>query len=233
MPNDLKISGGKAKSILVCFAVGTEASAFRSIHKTDDKFQYHRLITGMGSNNAEEVVRRKLDQLSAVDEIWSCGFAGGLNPELELGAGIYSWNMESVTDRSNMIASRLKSVGFRQGTFKMTRVPLDTAEQKQELFRESGADAVEMESGVIAQIGAERSIPTLTLRAISDTADESFPIPFGRLMDDNQRIRVFRLMGFVVSHPGLLVRLIRFRNNLEKPLKNLKEALAKISEPTN
>ena len=115
----------------------------------------------------------------------------------------------------------------------MAPIPLDTIEQKRECFQKTGADAVEMESEAIARVGRERSIPTLTLRAISDTSEESFPIPFGRLMDENQRIRVLSLIRYVVSHPGLLIRLISFRRGLEKPLMTLKTALAALSKPEN
>lgn len=230
-------SRSNAKSILVCFAVGAEASAFRSIQKSTPNVRYYRLITGMGPDNAKRKVRQELDRLGSVDEIWSCGFAGGLSPEWCLGDGLFEWHGVGISttgngnDREKEVGSKLQGIGWRSGTFIMTSVPLDTVDQKRQCFERTTADAVEMESAAIAEVGKERSIPTLTLRAISDTAEESFPIPFGQFMDEKRRIRIIPLVGHILTHPGLLVRLIRFRKSLEKPLETIRRGLEVLSTP--
>lgn len=239
MPNDLKPSDPKAKSILVCFAVGTEASAFRSIQQTNPGVRFYRLITGMGPDNAERKVREALDRLGVVHEIWSCGFAGGLNPDLQLGDGLFEWHEVKIKVKVNDIGHesdplmeiqrKLQSAGWRSGQFVMTQTPLDTVDQKRDCFSKTGADAVEMESEAIARVGQQFSIPTLTLRAISDTAQESFPIPFGRFMDHKRRLRILPFIGYILTHPGVIVRLIRFRKSLEKPLETIRRGLEALT----
>lgn len=188
----------------------------------------------MGSNNAERKVREALERLGSVDEIWSCGFAGGLNPEFQLGDGLFDWHGVSEEgndgNRRSEIQSKLEPAGWRSGKFVMTQIPLDTVDQKRDCFEKTNADAVEMESAAIAGVGLEKSIPTLTLRAISDTAEESFPIPFGRFMDENRRVRILHLAGYILAHPGLIGRLIRFRKNLEKPLETIRRGLESLAQ---
>src|SRR5258708_6980282 len=77
-------------SVVVCFAVKEEAKYF--IPATDGHCAV--LITGMGRKNAAESLRRTLS-MSRPGIVITAGFAGGLNPGLQLGKVIFEADPES------------------------------------------------------------------------------------------------------------------------------------------
>jgi len=71
---------------LICFALKEEAAPFH-------KIAAHRpgvftVITGIGRQNAEKSMRNMLASCSP-EMVLTCGFAGGLNPELKLGDVVF------------------------------------------------------------------------------------------------------------------------------------------------
>lgn len=88
-----------------------------------------------------------------------------------------------------------------------------TPADKARLFRESRCAAVEMESDVIAPLAARHQVPLLSLRAISDSAEETLDARFLRLVDAEGRPRVARAAGFVVMHPTKLPALLRLQRS--------------------
>src|SRR6478672_4366281 len=67
--------------VLVCFAVKEEAQ-FRKFSKDDSRIT--KLITGIGRRNAEKSFRDFV-QVKSPQRVFTCGFAGALNPALKLG----------------------------------------------------------------------------------------------------------------------------------------------------
>jgi nucleoside phosphorylase len=86
-----------------------------------------------------------------------------------------------------------------------------TAADKACLRQKLGADAVEMESGVIHQTCLRRKIPCTTVRAISDTAREDLPFDFSKFARPDQSIRIPRLLLALAGSPGKLGPLLRLR----------------------
>ena len=74
-------------STLVCFALREEAAPFRKMVTARPDVSI--LITGIGRKNAENAVREFLaggvGTLAPPELVLTCGFAGGLNPDLKLG----------------------------------------------------------------------------------------------------------------------------------------------------
>src|ERR1035438_431358 len=68
-------------STLICFALKEEAAPFRKIAAR--KPGVFTLITGIGRQNAERSVREFL-LAGSPKMVFTCGFAGGLNPDLKL-----------------------------------------------------------------------------------------------------------------------------------------------------
>ena len=86
-----------------------------------------------------------------------------------------------------------------------------------------------METETIAELCAAHDLPILSLRAISDTADEPFPAPANVLFDlARQKTNFARLGFYLVTHPAALVRLNAFRKRIRIARKKLADALDKI-----
>ncbi len=72
---------------------------------------------------------------------------------------------------------------------------VSTPTEKAELFRQTGALAVDMESDRVRKWAGENGIPFIGIRAISDTADEALdPAVVGLVdeMGDQDRCRLLR-----------------------------------------
>ena len=73
-------------STLICFALREEAAPFRKL--AAGRADFSILIVGIGRQNAEKSVRDFL-ATQAPERVLTCGFAGGLNPDLKLGEVVF------------------------------------------------------------------------------------------------------------------------------------------------
>ena len=198
--------------LLICFAVEEEAKFFR------DKGDCEVLVTGMGRHNAAESIRKALPIVQP-QLVLTCGFAGGLNPELKLGTIIFD------EDFGVGLSEHLTEAGCISGSFHCSRRVAVTAQEKSELWKSTKADAVEMESSVIRTICREFRIPSATVRVISDTAQEDLPLDFNALMTSNDRINYAKLAWAVLTSPGKIPKLIEFQRQTIVAARNLAQVL--------
>src|SRR5271169_4550859 len=131
------------------------------------------LITGIGRQNAETSLRKFLEK-NLPKLVLTCGFAGGLNPELETGDVVFMTGYAALEERLVNADARLANF------FTAPRIATTVAEKKK-LREETGADVVEMESGAILAVCRESRIPCAMVRVISDTASEDLPLDFNAL----------------------------------------------------
>ena len=177
----------------------------------------------MGAKNAEASVKSALEEWEPGRVITS-GFAGGLNPGLSTGAVVFD------ADEDFGSANEWGNSDAKPGRFHCAdRVAVDP-EEKSKLLEATGADAVEMESGVIRRICSELSIPSATVRVISDAADESLPLDFNRLMKADISLDYGRLAWALMKAPGKIPELIRFQKRVNQAAKNLADVLSKALE---
>ncbi len=81
---------------------------------------------------------------------------------------------------------------------------ITSAEEKRSLAHTFAAVAVDMESAAIARVCRERSLPFATVRAISDTAEETIPPAVTTFFDPDGRLRFARIAAELVARPRLL-----------------------------
>ncbi len=206
--------------LLVCFAVKEEARPFQSAWETREGDQV--LITGMGHQNAERAIRQALGK-SRPGLVLTCGFAGGLDPALPTGSVVFE------TAGSPEWVDRLTNTGARPATFHCARRIAVSAREKAQLRESSHADAVEMESGVIAGICRAEQIPCATVRVVLDTASQDLPLDFNRLLTPEQRIDPRKLALALLRNPGRVPELIRFQRQVRVAAACLASVLVKIT----
>jgi nucleoside phosphorylase len=190
------------RSTVVCFAVKEEARFFTTEPGSNGRIQ--TLVTGMGPRNAENGIRRLL-ATEHPGLVLSCGFAGGLRPGLERGSIVFAVDLET------NLHSPLLAIGAIPVHFHCADQVATTAEQKRTLRQTTGADAVEMESGIICNACHSHKIPSGTVRVILDTADEDLPLDFNKLMNKDQRIDYARLAMTLVKSPWKIPALLRLQ----------------------
>ncbi len=218
-------------SIIVCFALKEEAAPFRKM--AAGKSGVSILIVGIGRENAEKSVRdflagqtRLAGTLAPPDLVLTCGFAGGLNPDLKLGDVVFELGTRNSELGTQLLAASAKPAKF----FCADRIATTVAEKKK-LRAETGADVVEMESAAIQAVCAVRGIPCATARVISDTADEDLPLDFNALSKPDKSLDFGKLFFAIAKSPGKIGALMQLQKKTSFAAKQLADVLAKITFP--
>ena len=203
--------------VLVCFAVRDEARHFRP----RDNTRCEVLVSGIGKLNAERALLRALEAGSP-RLVLTCGYAGGLNPQLRQGEVVFDADPESG------LVALLAKLGSKPVRFHCADRVITTATEKQALWQLTNADAVEMESSVIRDICLRRHIPTATIRVISDDAGQDLPMDFNSLSGPDGNISYGRLTLALVRSPGLVPKLMRFQRELRTCGRALGRVLSEV-----
>ncbi len=204
---------------LVCFAVKEEARWFRP----EPGAHVRILVTGMGAAPAATSFRQSLQGWSGAAPalVLTCGFAGGLNPEL--GPGVVLYETADTT-----IASRLMATGARPARIHCAPRVAVTRAEKAALREGTQADAVEMESGVIQKLCADAGLPCATVRAISDSALVDLPIDFNPLITPRGTLRIGGLIRQVLLNPAKVAGLLALQRNTARAARALGRCLEQV-----
>jgi adenosylhomocysteine nucleosidase len=226
--------------LLICFALKEEAAPFR---KSGLRRGHHVLLTGIGRANAEKSLREFLAAHSP-ELILTCGFAGGLNPDLHLGDVVFEISSGGSRRESAQIKigeksepidigcyEKLIAAGAKPAKFFCADRIATTVAEKKRLRAETGADAVEMESAAIHAVCAERGIPCATIRVISDTANEDLPLDFNALAKPDKSLDFGKLFLTLAKSPGKIGELMELQKKISFAAEQLAEVLAKIVFP--
>ena len=195
----------------------------------------------MGRKNAEKSVREFL-ATSSPGLVLTCGFAGGLNPDLKLGDVVFETSFpcssrgdEAQTEIGNQSEpphvgcyEKLVAAGAKPVRFFCADRIATTVDEKRKLRAETGADAVEMESEAIHAVCRERGIPCATVRVISDTADEDLPLDFNRLSKPDQSLDYGKLAWVIAKSPRKIGALMQLQKQTRFAAERLAEVLSKI-----
>jgi len=198
---------------LVCFAVKQEAQALLRASRE----RVRPLITGMGRANAERAAREALRKAKP-SLVLTCGFAGGLDPELPGGVVLFE------TDPQSPVAPFLAAAGAKPAKFHCADQVAVKASEKRALRATTGADAVEMESAHIRSICREVGIPAATLRVILDPANEDLPVDFNQLMKEDRSLDFKKLALLLLRSPRTIKGLLA----LQQQSRHAAEALANV-----
>jgi nucleoside phosphorylase len=208
-------------SILVCFALKEEAAPFHKVAATHPGI--FTLIVGIGRENAEKSVRNFLNT-TAPKLVFTCGFAGGLNPDLKLGEVAFE-------TADGDLSAKLLAAGAKPAKIHCADRIATTVAEKQALRAETGADVVEMESAAIQAVCRERGIPCATVRVISDTANEDLPLDFNALAKPDKSLDFGKLAWAIAKRPGKIGALMALGKKTGFAARQLSGVLEKAISP--
>ena len=208
------------RKVLVCFAVKEEARAFKKLAAKRGNLKV--ILVGMGKRNAERAIRAALAK-ERPQLVLTCGFAGGLRPDLVMGTVVFA------ADPETGLESALLAAGAKKAHFHCAEGVAATAEQKRALREATAADAVEMESRVICAVCREQRIPSATVRVILDTANEDLPLDFSQLMTADQKLSYGKLAVALAKSPGKVGGLLRLQKQTRAAAGSLAEILARVT----
>ena len=183
------------------------------------------LHTGVGEKVCRERLGKFLED-QQFDFLISTGFAGALNEELQIGDLLVAKNFSAI-DLSDRCS--LSGVPIHTADLLTTSALIDSSEERNNVARASGADAVDMETEFIARACAAHGVRLLSLRVITDTPREPLPAPPNVLFDiQKQRTDALRFARFFVAHPRRIAQLIQFATRIARARTALADALVKV-----
>jgi adenosylhomocysteine nucleosidase len=205
------------RQLLVFFALEEEAAPFRRLAAGRKEIEI--VVSGVGAARAMSAARRALAG-PPPRMVLTCGYAGALDPALQIGAVLADADPESG------LAEKLSILGARPARFLCSPTILVTAAQKRQARAASSADAVEMESAPIRQICRGAGVPAATVRVISDVAEEDLPLDFNQLARPDQSLDPLKLVWAITKSPGCIPGLWRLRAHTRLAGSNLASILA-------
>ena len=185
------------------------------------------LHTGVGRKSCQ----LKIDNFLRTEQprcLISAGFAGAAREDFQVGDLLVA---ENFSDRK--LASEAQQIladgSVRTAKLFTSATIVDSIAARNEIARTNGADAVDMETEVIAQACSVRAIPMLSLRVISDSLREPFPVSPSILFDiERQRTNAAKLSLHLIKHPGALFDLFRFARQITQARRILTDAIVDL-----
>jgi adenosylhomocysteine nucleosidase len=182
-------------------------------HRLDDG----RLLVraGAGPDAARKAAGLLLELGATALVSWGC--AAGLDPRLQPGDLVIPAAIrqpDGALLRTDPVAVQalldrlLPTLNPIVDTLLETPVIVGMADEKERLFRDSGAVAADMESAAVARVAAERGVPFLAVRSVADPAAMSLPPSIAAAFDDQGRLHLNRLFRSLLLRPGDIPGLI-------------------------
>lgn len=186
---------------------------------------------GIGPRRTQRTLEQFLQ--TPFSAVFSIGCAGALVPGLTMGqlvlapeVSMHEMNEEMRSDETRLqrypvdpqllsytrTAAAKVGVPTADGSLFTSPKILFTPEEKAQRGRETGAIAVEMESGVHAAFAARRGLPFLVLRVILDGVDMRLPVLKGLTTPDGD-VRAFKAAMYVATHPHDLPALLALKRS--------------------
>ncbi len=182
------------------------------------------LANGAGRAQAAAAleIARRMRKLTAVV---STGFCGALDPELAIGDIFVATRIES-SEGCFGAALPLAAARHASGVLLSIDHVAQTADEKR-VLHSAGAAAVEMEAAGLAALAAGSRLPLFCVRAVTDTASESFANNFNAALLPDGRFDSKRLLRAAMRRPQILLpELIRLRHRCEIAARALGDFLA-------
>ena len=175
-------------------------------------------LCGVGTNMAADAA--SLLQRYGVDALVSFGVAAALDPRLTPGDLVLPESIltedkiekkaEADSDNEDVrlvnqewrnrvqrqLSSQLTVIG---GTLVTSQVPLTSRHAKLELEKRTGACAMDMESGDVAEVAAKAGIPFIAIRAIVDPVEFSPPEALLSVVNPDGSVQLFQFLSLLLN----------------------------------
>jgi len=176
---------------------------------------------GIGPDAARRAAEAAIDIYHPLVLI-SAGFAGALNPALEVG---HTFTARHVIDALD--GSRSDS-GSGRGVL-LSFSDIADVEQKAKLGVAYGADAVDMEAAAVARSAEAHGIKFLACKVISDTSRAALP-PITQFVGSDGKFHVLKFLSYVALRPWLWGKVRRLASDSALAARRLGAALSEASQ---
>jgi adenosylhomocysteine nucleosidase len=213
-------------SILVTFALETEFAPWRKLRgfkrePVDERDNAYRarvgdadvrvVLTGAGRFAARRAMAQAFSEIPEV--CISSGLAGGLKPDYRIGEVLVARRVSEIKGvRSFQSHTRLLTLAAKMGArvaecFLVSENVIRSAEEKRALA--ASGDVVEMEGADVFSAAGLRHVPSVAIRAVSDTAGSDLPLDFDRVFNERGTVSISKVIGQLAANPRQIPGLLR------------------------
>ncbi len=195
------------------------------------------VTSGMGLRRASEATRYLIESYSPRLLI-SFGIAGAVEADLAIGDVVvpeaYCKLEHGVPGALQMLNPwpdiAMKAAAFTaysRGVRLLTGTAVTTggSQVSVDKLRELKHPVLEMETAGIAPVAAEKGIPFLSIRAISDGPRAPIPFNLSEIMDEDANLQVRKALAAIARHPTILLTISRLMRNSRLAADNAAMAL--------
>jgi adenosylhomocysteine nucleosidase len=175
------------------------------------------VVVGVRAKRLNELLKYPL--MASARGVVLAGVAGGLASELHLGAVVID---------GKGVPGSVRELGVRMGLIHTSATIAATPQEKGRLLAETGCLAVDMETAIVRAFAGRRGAAFLSVRAISDTANEKLDPALLGLVDEAGRPLVGKAMGMILREPKKLGEMLRMRRAMGVAMRSLKEVVGAI-----
>jgi adenosylhomocysteine nucleosidase len=157
----------------------------------------------------------------------SAGVCGALAPALAQGDLVVP---EAVIDARGTRWATAEIGGLtRRGTLFSADAIAEDAAAKARLWLETGALAVDMESGAILAWARARGVPAIVVRGVSDTATEAVPPDLAAVIGHDGRTRPLLVVHAALARPSALADAMALGRGMQAALASVAAALGGLA----
>jgi adenosylhomocysteine nucleosidase len=177
--------------------------------------------SGAGANNAKAAAELLISQGATQLISWGC--AAALSDNLQSGNLVLAnglidadggatpvnadWHHHAKTVLSKLACE--SGFALRCGDLLESKILVSTSHDKRQLYQDTKAIALDMESVAIAKVALAHNIPFLAIRAIADPVTMDLPAAVSHALNEQGDVQIGKLLKFLLWHPseakGLLV----------------------------
>ena len=168
-----------------------------------------RVAVGGGLPAGAAVAAERL-VAAGVSGLLSFGLAGGLDPALRPGDLVIpeAVLLDGIVWSTDAALRRRFGAATAGALLAGTQIVAD-ASAKRALFEATGAVAIDLESGAVAQVARRHGLPFAVLRAVCDPAERNLPPAALAALNAAGAIGLSRVLAAVARRPGQIGELLR------------------------
>lgn len=188
-------------------------------------------VCGIGSEAAHRAAADLYDREN-VSALISFGVAGALDDRLRPGDLVMpeSVLMDRNYPTDQAWRTRIERllpdhINIIHGILVSSQQVLTTATEKRALAAQTGACAVDMESGAVAAVAAEKGIPFIAVRAITDPVQYSPPVALMSALRPDGSVKLIQLLTLLLKRSINLHELLRLARSMQAACATLKSVV--------
>ncbi len=178
---------------------------------------------GGGTPGGAEMAAESL-AAGGANGLLSFGLAGGLDPALRPGDLLVPRAVRAFGQSWPADPGLLAVLGGPTIELLLSEATVvASAAAKRRLWQATGAAAVDLESGAVAEAAIRHDLPFAVLRAVCDPASRSLPAAALSALNPAGRVRPWRFLAVTLGHPGQLGALLALASDARCARRTLAE----------